>query len=168
MILELTDFLKRPYLIPNQQESVDLEEWIDATERNLLKDLLGYELYKEFNEALESSQPLDQRFVDLRDGVEYTYNDVLRKYEGMLDLLRPAVYALWIEEGAYKFTNVGWVVNNAQEQSQTLEDTEQFVVKYWNEYAKKAKALYDYFTVTSDDYPELIFTHVKTKNRLGL
>lgn len=176
MILDLTDFLDREYKIPNQNESRDLEAFIEKHEKEILKELLGYELFAELEAALESSAELEDRWVDLRDGAEYTYNDKTYKWLGLVDLLKPAVYSRWINVGTYKFTNVGFVQNNAQQQSATLEDMEPFIVRAWNEfvlkvgynYEQRFGTLYGFMKANEADYDGWCFTEQKFKNRHSL
>jgi len=105
-------------------------------EEQVLIDLLGYEFYTSMILAYDGSA-VPQKWADLVEGAEYTYNDITYKWNGMVDLLKPIVYARWMYVGAYKFTNVGWIQNSAQENSNLI-DSEQFRVQYLNEYAKKA------------------------------
>ncbi len=176
MILELTDFIDREYKIPNQNESRDLEAFIEKHEIEILKEILGYELFAEFETALNDSGELDQKWVDLKDGAEYTYATKTYKWLGLVDLLKPAVYSRWINYGTYKFTNVGFIQNNAQQQSATLEDMEPFIVRAWNEFVLKVGhnceqrygTFYGFMKVNESDYTGWTFKKQNFKNRHGL
>lgn len=55
----------------NQDILEKLQEFIETNEPVLLRELLGYELWKAFNEGLQEETPL-QKWIDLRDGAEFT------------------------------------------------------------------------------------------------
>lgn len=181
MILEESDFLTRPYKIGNQKESPDLEDFIVESERGLLISLLGYELYSLLKDAVEGSGELESRFSSLINGAEYNYNDKLYEYRGLKDLLRPAVYSMYVEENSYKFTNIGMVQNNAPQQSTLIESLE-FVVRAWNDYCAKAGSYYRYSCLSDSQensfygfmkanesyYPEWHYKRPEPRNRFQL
>lgn len=173
MFLSLTDFEDRPYRIPNQEESTDLENFITEAEEAVLIDLLGYELYSEFVADIDTSDPED-RWINLRDGAEYTYDNKLYKYNGIVDMCRPAVYSLWIDPGTYKFSNVGYIRNKPSQEAEVI-DPEVFTVSTWNNFVKKAydcgshrNTLYGFIKANESDYPTWQLTSPEYRNRLGL
>lgn len=110
MIVALTDFNTRPYLIPFQEEAKDLLAWMAAKEEDILRGLLGSDLYIDFIAAIAGTPA--QKWVDLRDGTTYTYGGVTYQYKGLVDLLVPCIFAYWVKENSDKFTNVGTVRNS--------------------------------------------------------
>jgi hypothetical protein len=67
-----------------QQTAVQekLDYFISIYEPKCLKELLGYELRKEFTDGLMEASPA-QKWIDLRDGVEFTgYNGRIKKWMG--------------------------------------------------------------------------------------
>lgn len=179
MILTPSDFDARPYKVPNQAESGDFGSFIDAQERELARGLLGVELAELFFQAVETSGAVEQRFEDLRDGGTYTYQGKTYLYAGWVDLIRPAVYSLWQPQGTWKFTNIGWVENNAPQQSKLIEDQYPFHVVYWNEFCRKVgvspsqkylyvNSFYGWMTANQEDFPEWVFTAPEFKNRLDI
>lgn len=181
MILQLTDFTDREYKIPNQNESRDLESWIERHETALLKELLGYELWKQFTEGLETSGDIEQKWIDLRDGAEYEYGDRTYKYDGLVDLLRPAIFSKWVPVGTWKLTNSGMVQNNqTPENSVTLDNVDEFLTVRWNEFVTKCNGhclnqrntFYGFMkadeAADEPNYPDWDFTEQRFKNRYGL
>ncbi len=177
-ILTKANFVAPPYLIPNQTESTAwLDSWIADREAELLKKLLGLDLYNPFKEALEDSAPLDQKWVDLRDGKEYVYGDVSYEYVGVIKMLRPAIYSLWLEINYKKPTNAGIIASKGQENTEVLNPTEE-ITKAWNQYVRYVNycymedSFYGFMTVNKADYEvdgiEWIFRPPYTKNRFGL
>lgn len=178
MIISLTDFNERPYRIPNQNESPDLSSFLAAEEMKLaVKYLLGYDLWIEFTEALEASGPLDTKWEELLNGAEYTYGDDTYYYAGWADMVKPALYALWIPQGTWKFTNIGYVENNAPQQSVLMDDPSGFIVSAWNDFVNKAG--FDYHchtfygfmksknTSVPETYPSWKYNQPPLKNRFG-
>lgn len=141
IVIDRSDFNNRPYRIDNQAESRDLDDWIAERERELLIQLLGYELFAEFEEGIGSSAP-SEFFTNLKNGATYTYGGGTYRYNGLVDVLRPAIYSMWLDQQTYKFTSVGYV-ENTPSTSSTRIDNEPFRVQAWNDYVRK---------VGSDEY----------------
>lgn len=183
MIIDVSDFDNRPYKVPNQPESPDFEAFIEQAEEELaIKYLLGVELWEEFQTALESSGPLDAKWSALKDGATYVNGGVTYKYKGWVDMVRPAIYSQWHPEGTWKFTNVGWVENNANSapqagnQSKLIDDPYPFMVKYWNEFITKVgfevsygynckHSFYGFMKANESDYDNWVFNWPHFKNR---
>lgn len=170
MLLSTSDFLTRPYRILNIEESKDFVDFVKTSERELLTDILGYSLWKELDETASPGAAL----IALRDGAEYEYVGKPYKYNGLVDLLKPAVMSLWIPKNNYKFTNVGYVESSPQENS-SLVDPEQFRVQLWNEFVEKVglclnqkNSFYGFMKANESNYPEWDFTEQKAENRFGL
>lgn len=64
--------------------------FIEKYEEELLTKLLGYPLYKAFMTGL-AAMPVDQRWLDLVNGAEYTWNGYLRKFNGLIHQIGVAV-----------------------------------------------------------------------------
>lgn len=77
---------------PEIQERLDL--FIETHEPELLRDLFGYPLYKDFMQGLQGA-PVDQKWTDLLEGVEYTdQSDRLTKWRGLVSLPLDLVNAI--------------------------------------------------------------------------
>jgi hypothetical protein len=73
--------------IPNIDKPEVLEElnrFIVKYEDELLTALLGYEMYKLFKAGL-TADPIEQLWVDLLTGAEFTYSNRLSKWKGFLE-----------------------------------------------------------------------------------
>ena len=62
-----------------------LDLFIDKYEAEFLQKALGYELYKEFKNGLVQD-PVAQKWRDLLEGAEYTFNSRLHKWNGLISL----------------------------------------------------------------------------------
>ena len=186
MIIDPTDFVDRPYKVPNQQESGDFTSFIGEKETKLAEEyLLGVELWAAFQAGLDTSGTIEQRWLNLRDGATYVRNNKTYRYKGWVDTIRPGIYSLWQPVGTWKFTNVGWVENKANSapqagnQTQFIEDQYVFHVQYWNDFAKKVgydphcaynciNTLYGFLKANESDYDDWVFKCPTFKNRHDL
>jgi len=76
-------------------DNINIQSYIDKHEPVILRKIFGYSLYKDFITGLAVEPTPEQKWLDLRDGKEYTYNDKLNKYEGITDIIGNWVY-YWI------------------------------------------------------------------------
>lgn len=179
MIIDPTDFVDRPYKVPNQEESRDFIAFLESKEEELGRLILGHELWEEFTDALQDSGALDAIYEALRDGATYTYNNKTYRYAGWVDMVRPGIFAEWLQNMPYKLTNVGYIENNAPDKSKLLEDQYSFQVAHWNEFVRKVggsrhyryncrDSFYGFMRANEDDYPTWEFTCPAYKNRYDL
>jgi len=180
MIIDVSDFRKRPYKIPNQEESQDFQEFVEAKEIELAtKYLLGWELWEEFAAALEASGALDAKWEALRDGGTYEYSGVEYKFGGWVDLVRPGIYSEWLPNISDKLTNIGVINNSAPQQSKFIEDQYPFQVGTWNKFVSKVgfhtaygynckDTFYGFMLANEADYENWEFRCPPLKNRFDL
>ena len=72
-------------------DNINVQSFINKHEPIILRKILGYALYKEFSAALASSPA--QKWLDLRDGVEYTDSlGYLQKYDGIYLIIADYVF----------------------------------------------------------------------------
>lgn len=69
-------------------------------EDEILKDLLGYALWREFTDAVASESPLAQKWVDLKDGAEFSFefggNTINTKWNGLVNSDKKSLIAYYI------------------------------------------------------------------------
>jgi hypothetical protein len=140
-------FFQRKYQTPNSAEagSIDnnlLTQLIDEKARLFIQDALGYELFKDFDDNVTNGD-LDvgapQKWKDLVNGVEYTLNGKLFKWNGLKyeegafkgSILTPYVYYYWLEENLSITTGMGQVVGTSK--NATGVNSGQKMVTIWNE-----------------------------------
>lgn len=184
MIIDATDFTIRPYKAPNQDESRDFTSFIEDVEERLAMglvpdekvQLLGPTLWEQFQTGLATSGTIEQRWLDLRDGVNYSYQNGYYHYAGWVDLIRPAIFSRWIPMTTDKLTNIGFIKNNAPQQSKLTEDNYPSIVQHWNEMVKKVgiehhncynykNSFYGFMKANASDYPDWNFVAPQYKNR---
>lgn len=170
MILAGNDFETRPYRIQNQKDNLDFQNFIDNTEKELLIEILGYELTLDLLEQTKTSG-MEERFEKLIDGDG--------KYPGLIETLRPGVYSKWLPANSYKLTAVG-IVENTPTTGSTLVSLEEFEIISWNDYVERVgndgchktpsnlPTFYSYMYANREDFPEWQFVKPLIKNRYWL
>jgi len=80
-------FIDKTYFIHEinipEDDYKDLSTIITRYEKEVLQQLLGYELWKALDDDLVSGVPQTQRFIDLVDGKEYTVGSSTIKWNGL-------------------------------------------------------------------------------------
>lgn len=187
MIIDSTNFVDRPYKVPNQEESRDFVSFIEDVEERLAMGtlmgetmkLLGVDLWNEFTAGLETSGTIEQRWLDLRDGADYQYNNKTYRYNGWVDMVRPAIFSQWIPATTDKITNIGFVRNSAPQQSKLTEDNYPFIVLHWNDFVRKVgyesehcynykNSFYGFMKANAENYSSWDFKCPRFKNRHDL
>lgn len=159
LFVDASDFLNKPYKIPNQDESKDFDQWLEDTEDQILKELLGFELWDAFSNAIEGGTTT-QRWIDLRDGDTYEYGGYTFKWEGMEKMLKPYIYSIWVRESFDKLTNIGVGINTKTDF--TVISPASRIIKAQNEFSRLAggnknaeNSLYGFLLANYEDsYPE--------------
>jgi len=94
-------------------DNINIQLYIDEHEPIILKTILGYALYKEFTDALSSSPA--QKWVDLRDGKEYTDNQGnTQKYEGIKSIIADYVFFEIVSDKQWITTDGGVKIANTE------------------------------------------------------
>jgi hypothetical protein len=168
MIIDPTDFLERPYKIPNQEESRDFLSFLEEKEDELARMILGNDLWEDFDSAINGSGVIDPIYEALRDGGSYEYNNKSYRYNGWVDMIRPGIFSEWLPLTTMKLTNIGYVVNDAPDKSKLLDNQYEFQVAHWNKFITKVGYVYAYgynyvdsfygfMKINEDDYPDWVF-----------
>lgn len=158
-----TTFFFGNVLIPQNSDVAvagSLQLFIDNKEPELLTMLLGYELYKAYAAGIVAGSPL-QKWLDLRDGKEYTNRQgYLTKWRGLKftdtaskkSLIANYVYCAWMENEISITTGTGEKV--AANQNAVNVSSVQKVVRAWNEMVKWNWELIEFLLSNESDYTE--------------
>lgn len=184
--------------LPNLSEvSTSIGTAISRYEKEILIRLLGYELWKEFNDAIEAGNPIDQKWLDIRDGADFTLEYQNRTYNlhwnGLLNLEKVSLLSFYVY---YKFrentnvvtTGIGDVMGKS-ENSDRVSDIPK-MVNAWNQmvdlygyiplayhhywtmdFAKvynPMPSLYNFLLANKETYSNWLFEPVAYKNRFDV
>lgn len=154
-----------------------ISEHITRYERDILIQLLGYDLYKLVAAYSVSSQ---QRIKDIVEGKEYTVGAYTVKWNGLINdekesILSYFVYLKYLENHIVTFQNIGLVASTAEGGSMVspLARYQQIGYKlrdlagYYGQSAY-APSLYNFLSANSEDYPEWLFNEYYAPNAFGI
>lgn len=174
-MLKVSHFDTRPYRVINAKESQDFHAFIDAVEARVLKKLLGVEMYNELiaGLAVEPAEDIELKWLALRDGDTYLYNEKTYEYVGLVELLKPYVFSEWVRETHTKFTTVG-VVRTEADHTKPVNPSARIVEAY-NDYVAKVGSslnvrgtLYGFLNHGDYTYETLHFTQPFALNKFGI
>lgn len=196
LFVEKEDFDKLPYNIPAKQlmeydgtnisdtvVSPEFDAFCDENEAEILKQLLGLDLYNDFIAGLnpDSVDYPEEKWQKLLDGAEYTYNGITYEWKGMRKLLRPFIFSMWLRDNYDNYNETGVSVakvENAEMISPALR-----IVQAWNKFYGMAgdstkcytsktynhkNTLYGFLKVNFTDYSNWVYTDVGSMNRFNL
>ena len=177
MFLDQTDYTVTPYIIPNQVDSRDLQDYIDQKEEEHLKKILGIDLYREFMEGIETSGAIEQKWLDLQYGTDETENPdgsgdfefcgITYEYLGIKKMLKPLIYSDWVRDNYRKLTSAGVVTPTGQNNS-TAVVPDYEVVTAWNDFVNHWVTMHDFILSRPDDYEWNHIKHYSYRNTLDL
>jgi hypothetical protein len=143
--------------ITNEAVEANVQRFIKQYEPELLADLLGYELYKNYLAGVATVQ----KYKDIRDGKEYTNRaGKLAKWRGLKNnsisqsLIANYVYYWYLRNEASITTGTGEKTANAQNASNASPRVK--MTRAWNQMAKWNMELVEFLVSNQTDYPEFI------------
>lgn len=153
-----TYFKKRLTAIPSLNQppiSTKLNNYLDIYEDEYLVNVLGQQLSDEFAAGLEESV-VDPKWTALRDGAEFTYNNVKYNWKGFLRTTKEspiANYIMWyiVRDGNDDLTGVG-VMKSTSENSEVQSPINR-MVNIWNQMVKENRILSLFLLSNQSDYP---------------
>ena len=156
MIIDITYFFEDIQIGQLSEQSVQDKVilLIQQTEPKILKGLLGYETYK----LLMAENP-ESRFVDLKNGIEYTdKNGLLKKWEGLaqptLKISLIACYVYYKYQRNQVTTTSGTGEGKTQTQNAIPISAMDKMASAWNKMVSLNKELYCFLNAKKDVYTE--------------
>lgn len=121
------DFDGPDYQIPNLNNEEGFLPYVERMEKKFLIQILGRNLQEAFYAGLIAAA--EQRWQDLKEGVEYTYNGKTFKWEGMKQLFIPFIYQSWIGHTFNNLTGSGVVIPKI-ENGETISPASRMIAAY--------------------------------------
>jgi hypothetical protein len=134
-----------------------VDQFITTYEPEYLQKALGYDLWKAFTTGIEGSGEPDQRWKDLLEGKEITYQNRTYKWTGFENTEKKSpiacyVYYKYMEDKASDNTLVGTVVQNVD--NNTRVNSLRKMVDAWNSMVDMNNTLWLFLYQNKADYPE--------------
>ena len=144
---------------PPVEENVDY--FVTKYESECLDRLFGYQFAKAFREGLEQPAP-EQRWIDLRDGKEYTFHSQLFKWIGFQNAQKESiianyVYYQYVYDQLTQTVGIGEVATKAENAAKSSPIDK--AVRAWNEMVNWIGNLHGYLNANRDVYPEYQVRH---------
>lgn len=143
MFITAEDFNVLPYRLPDLDENEEFSDFVQAEEIDRLRKILGRSLFDAFIAACfvltdgvytaKDNEDIDQRWLDLRDGAEYAYCDVVYNWQGVVKALKPYIFSKWITYSTEEFKGVGVVIPNTE--NATVVSPAGTIVRAFNEFS---------------------------------
>ena len=174
------DYFKLDISLPSTNENSDIDDAIALYEPEILKKVLGFELY----DLIEDDESTSGRLYELINGKQYTVSwdgrDQKVKWNGLqnteeINLMAYYIYFMWQTYHASNTTNVGVVAGEVE-----LSNRVSPAQKMGSAYHKLRElagyvgqqilepSLYNFLKEHESDYPEWVFTDVGRVNRFGI
>lgn len=159
MIIDHTYFTQKLSLPQrgNTEGQTQIDDFVETYEEEYLKKVLGYDLWKAFDTGIAGSPGgYDQRWIDLLDGKEFTYQGRNYNWGGFATMLKTPianyVYYKWMEDTAEHNTLVGTAVQNVDNNSRVNAVSK--MVDAWNRMVDMNRTLWMFLKSDADTYPE--------------
>jgi len=150
-----------PLLIAQKTDNAAGIQWlINELEPKLLRDIMGYELYKAYTAGVTAST---QKYLDIQDGKEYSnrsgiptkWNGIAFTYgDAKKSLIANYVYWHWMEKEASISTGTGEKTANAQ--NAVTASPVSKMVRAWNDMVCMIYELCEFLLSNQTDYPEFV------------
>lgn len=187
-IIDITSF-KGAWAIPNiEKDSESFENnYIAVYEPEILKMLLGFDLYRQFKTGLDEATPAE-KWTNLKDGAVYdvVIGDITYKveWEGLEKLITSYVYFSYVRDNFNQLTTLGVISSTAENATQI--DPNYKMVWAWNEAEKRSgnykhvatgesltylsveNTLFNFVFSHLTDYTNWIYMPIEPMNVLGI
>ncbi len=173
-IIDNTYFVKDIVLPNTDQTKAEGQYYISQTaihEDQYIKDILGYEMGKDFLSAI-ASNPTTGVYYDLWKGAEYTdENGLLNKWPGFAnsDKRSPIAYYVFtriLTQIQTQTSGVG-VISLAPENASKTAMSRKYL-SAWNEMVRLNWILHEFLYINRDDYPDYIGINYPPVLQIGL
>lgn len=153
MIVSTSDFVGKYALSQGMYNTPDYQYYIDKYEPKYLKDLLGIDLYNEFEADLITGggTPTEPRFLDIFLPLNYDYNFRVYYSEGMKQMLVGFIYFEIVRDFDNQMTPIGNVAPKGENSDRVTAINSTMWDRY-NEGVKSYKAIQRYIMNEASTY----------------
>jgi hypothetical protein len=157
-IVKATDFETGDIKISqNNTAEIDLSEFIQECEDDILPDLFGNELYDLFIADLAAptaGDPTGARFIDIFNKFRKEQDCGVLKSEGIKKMLMRFIWAKYVIDQRFQNTVTGMVINESENSNIATSSQFGWAIKY-NKGVHSYNNIRRFMCEESDTYPEL-------------
>lgn len=176
MICTTEDFATKELNIPNLDRLGDtFTDFVDFTEDDLLRRILGHTLYEAFIADLEENEVdyMEEIHRAIYNGGAYSFEGCNFRYNGLKAILAPYVKSQWLTYDVKRYTGAG--VTTAKAENSVVENPSYDIVTLHNkarrlvgDECRMANSFYGYMYVNRANYPDWTFKKMKSRNEFDL
>lgn len=154
------DFKLIPYRLPDltgtDGAAFTFNKYAQKSIEEILRDVLGHEMYEEFSDAMELEPYLvEERWSKLMDGELYQYNGKTYKWYGMKECLRPYVFCMWTRHNVKQRGRNGYSTPKVENANAETTDGIYEMVTAYNEFGRMVGS--------RCNYRDSLYGYLKTK-----
>ena len=155
MIVSIQDFIAggKFELHTGMYDQAKLIEYIDRYEPQYLRQLLGVDLYNEFEAdlILGAGVPTETRFLVIFDELNFDYSYCIYQSKGMKDILLGFIYFEYVRDLDNQMTSIGNVLPKG-ENSDRVTSLDTRMWERYNESIKSYQAIQKYICRNTESY----------------
>lgn len=151
-----TYFLTGLKAVPNLKDAVlnELNSYIAIYESEYLNNVLGIDLKNDFEAGL-LEPVIEQKWLELRDGVEFEYQDIKYRWIGFVNVLKEspiAYYVFWrfMGDKNFLFTGIGTVISNSENSNRV--SPLNYLVTVWGKMVDYNRVLEKFLLANEEKY----------------
>lgn len=131
----------------------NLDAYIDKYEKRYLVELLGANLFGEFEAdvILGGGLPTEARFIQIFNPFQVDYSYVILYSEGIKEMLLGFIYFEYLKDQIVQITTIGTVVPSGENSRDSNSLYSQMYTRY-NEAVRTYRAIQEYIIKNSGDY----------------
>lgn len=147
-----------------------IDAYIERYEKEFLKNLLGYDLYKELKAEIED-QTFTEKWDELVNGAEYTIGGYTKKWDGLINSEKVSpiayyVYYNYLKANIVNYESIGAVSALSENSARVAADG--LMINAWNRYVDLYNNAIEFLLVNSESYPKWILTAEEKNNTFGI
>ncbi len=168
MFITQADFVGDIEITQSANITDKLNSIIDTVEKNILKLLLGDDLYILFIADLVDGEPQITKYINLLNGTTYDYGERKYIYDGLKAMLKYFIYSEYIKYNSLQAT-VGTVIPE-KDNSITMSDFDisELSNDAYNKGVKYYREAISYIVINIEDYPTFDYTSLNYKFNFGI
>ena len=164
MFTKQSDFIGDVEITQSADVTEKLNAIIDTVEKNVLRLLLGDDLYILFKADLDAeNEPQTDKYKNLLNGVTYDYGEEKRMFDGLKPMLRYFIYSEYIKYNSMQATTGTVLPEKDNSTNLTNFDISELSNNAYNKGINYYRKAISYIAMNIEDYPTFDYTSLNYK-----